>query len=49
MPIRQEITRVFKEYGLGITIIIDKKEVNFLDITLDLKRDNLQAIQEARG
>ena len=36
--IRQEIIRVFSNYGLSITIFINLKRVDFLDITLDLER-----------
>ena len=35
---RQEIVRVFSEYGLGITIFINLRRVDFLDITLDLDK-----------
>ena len=37
--IRQEIIRVFSEYGFSITIFINLKRVDFLDITLDLEKD----------
>ena len=36
---RQMITKVFSEYGMSITIFINLKKVNFLDITLDLEND----------
>ena len=36
---RQEITRVFSEYGFSITIFINLKRVDFLDITMDLEKD----------
>ena len=36
---RQMITNVFNEYGLNITIFINLKKVNFLDVTLDLEKE----------
>ena len=36
---RQEIVKVFSEHGLGITIFINLKKVNFLDITMDLENE----------
>ena len=35
---RQEIVRVFSEYGLGITFFINLRRVDFLGITLDLDK-----------
>ena len=34
---KQEITQIFKTNGLKITIEANKKTINFLDVTLDLK------------
>ena len=34
--IKNEICLVFKEHGLNITIEVNKKIVDFLDVTLDL-------------
>ena len=36
---RQAIVKVFNEYGLGITIFINLRKVNFLDITMDLEEN----------
>ena len=38
--IKKQICAVFKDEGLAITIEANKKEVNFLDVTMDL-RDGL--------
>ena len=35
---RQEIVKVFSEHGFEITIFINLKRVDFLDITLDLEK-----------
>ena len=35
---RQAIVKVFSEHGFGITIFINLKRVDFLDITLDLEK-----------
>ena len=34
---RQKIVKVFSDHGLSITIFINLKAVNFLDITLNLE------------
>ena len=36
---RQMIVKVFSEYDLNITIFINLKNVNFLDVNLDLEKD----------
>ena len=36
---RQMITNVFREYWLGVTIFINLKKVNFLDVTFDLENE----------
>ena len=36
---RQETVKVFSEHGLSITIFINLKKVNFLDITMDLENE----------
>ena len=36
---RQMIVKVFSEYDLNITIFINPKNVNFLDVNLDLEKD----------
>ena len=36
--IRQEIIRVFSEYGFSITIFINLRRVDILDISLDLEK-----------
>ena len=38
--IRKEITKVFKDQGLNITIQANLKEVNFLDVTFNLPTDS---------
>ena len=35
--LKQQIIKIFKNQELGITIEINQKRVNFLDITLDLE------------
>ena len=35
--LKQKIIKIFKEQDLGITIDVNLKRVNFLDITLDLE------------
>ena len=35
--LRQRIIQIFRDQGLAITIEINQKRVNFLDLTLDLK------------
>ena len=37
---KQEITQIFKTNGLKITIEANKKTINFLDVTLDLKSES---------
>ena len=45
--IRKEITKVFKDQGLNITIQANLEEVNFLDVTFNLPTDQfLQTLQE---
>ena len=34
--LKDEIVQIFSRYGLKIDILVNKKVVNFLDITLDL-------------
>ena len=36
---RQKIAQIFGEHGLSITIFINLKTVNFLDVTLDLVKN----------
>jgi hypothetical protein len=36
---RQKIVEIFREHGLSITIFINLKTVNFLDVTLDLVKN----------
>ena len=36
---RQKIVKVFSDHGLSITIFINLKAVNFLDVTLDLEKN----------
>ena len=45
---RQQIIRIFSEHGLSITIFINLKSVNFLDVTLDLAKKRIQTIQKTR-
>ena len=37
--VRQKIVQIFREHGLSITIFINLKTVNFLDVTLDLVKN----------
>ena len=39
---RQVIVRKFSEYGLSITIFINLKAVNFLDVTLNLEENTFK-------
>ena len=36
---RQAILKVFRKHGLGITIFINLKKRNFLEVTLDLEKE----------
>lgn len=37
---KQQVSQVFKSTGLKITIDVDKKIVNFLDVTFNLKNSS---------
>ena len=39
---RQQIIQIFREHGLSITIFINLKTVNFLDVTLDLAKNEFK-------
>ena len=38
--LKQEICAIFHSHGFKITIDANRKQVNFLDITLNLEKDN---------
>ena len=37
---KKRICQIFREHGLKLTIVANKKVINFLDVTLDLNRDS---------
>lgn len=44
--IRKRITRIFKDLGFLVEISTNLKEVNFLHVTLDLKKEITECIKK---
>ena len=44
--VKKEMCRIFKDNGLNITIKVNKKVADFLDITLDLRTENNKPLKK---